>query len=95
MAEFTIFVGLFQDYEWAGVLAIIAAAITAAYILRMLAMAFLGPFNERWASLTDMRPAEVIGCTFLFAMILFMGLWPDPFVDRIAATVEGFPGIES
>jgi NADH-quinone oxidoreductase subunit M len=95
VAEFHIFVGLFEDYEWAGVLAIITATITAAYILRMLAMAFFGPFNERWSGITDMRPTEVMGATLLVTMILFMGLWPDPFVDRISSTIEGFPGIES
>jgi hypothetical protein len=26
-------------------------------------------------------------------MILFMGLWPDPFIDRISQTVEVIPGI--
>ena len=95
VAEFHIFVGLFEDYEWAGVLAVITATITAAYILRMLAMAFFGPFNERWDGLPDMRPTEVMGATLLVAMILFMGLWPDPFVDRISSAVGVFPGIES
>ncbi|MEX2238153.1 MAG: NADH-quinone oxidoreductase subunit M [Dehalococcoidia bacterium] len=95
VAEFHIFVGLFQDYEWAGVLAVLAATITAAYVLRMLAMAFLGPFNERWTRLPDMSVNEVMGASLLFAAILFMGLWPDPFVDRIASTIVGFPGIES
>ncbi|MPZ22135.1 MAG: NADH-quinone oxidoreductase subunit M [Dehalococcoidia bacterium] len=95
VAEFHIFVGVFQDYEWAGVLAILAAAITAAYILRMLAMAFLGPFNERWSRLPDMSPPELMGATLLFGAILFMGLWPAPFIDRIASTIVGFPGISS
>jgi NADH-quinone oxidoreductase subunit M len=94
IAEFHIFVGTFRaGYIWAGALGILAAAITATYILRMLAMAFFGPFNERWAALKDMRLAEQFGGAVLIFFLAFMGLWPAPFVDRIAATVSTLPGI--
>ncbi|MBI1886092.1 MAG: NADH-quinone oxidoreductase subunit M [Chloroflexi bacterium] len=94
VAEFHIFVGTFQaDYIWAGALGILAAAITATYILRMLAFAFFGPFNERWASLKEMRIGEQFGGAVLIFFIAFMGMWPMPFVDRIAATVSRLPGI--
>jgi len=62
IAEFHIFVGAFKSgYPWAGALGIVAAAITATYILRMLGMAFFGPFNERWAGLREMRLGEQFG----------------------------------
>ncbi len=88
VAEFHIFVGAFKTYPWAGALGILAAAITATYILRMLAMAFFGPFNERWAGLKEMRPGEQFGGALLIAFIVFMGVWPAPFIDRISETVE-------
>jgi NADH-quinone oxidoreductase subunit M len=94
VAEFHIFVGVFRaDYWWAGGLGILAAALTATYILRMLARAYFGPFNEKWEDLKEMRIGEQFAAALLIAMILFMGLWPDPFVDRISATVENIPGI--
>ena len=46
IAEFHIFVGTFQTYPCAGGLAIFGAGITAVYILRMLALSLLRPFNE-------------------------------------------------
>jgi len=93
IAEFHIFVGTFRTYPLFGALGVLAAAITATYILRMLAMAFFGPFNERWAHLKEMTPWETVGGALLIAFILLMGVWPTPFVDRIASSVLSLPGI--
>lgn len=94
VAEFHIFVGVFQaKYYWAGGLGILAAAITATYILRMLARAYFGPFNEKWESLREMRIGEQASALLLISMILFMGLWPAPFIDRISDSVQMIPGI--
>jgi NADH-quinone oxidoreductase subunit M len=93
VAEFHIFVGTFKTYPWAGILGIAAAAITATYILRMLAMAFFGPFNERWAELKEMRRGEQFGGALLIVFIAFMGIWPAPFIDRIADSVRAIPGV--
>ena len=91
VAEFHVFVGTFRTYPWAGVLAIIGAGITAVYIFRLLALSFFGSFNEeRWGSLKDMNKFEMAGGALLIVFILFMGLWPDAFVDRIAPTVTNF-----
>jgi NADH-quinone oxidoreductase subunit M len=88
IAEFHIFVGTFRTYPWAGALGVLAAAITATYILRMLAMAFFGPFNERWAQIREMRLGEQFGGALLIFFIAFMGLWPAPFIDRINDSVQ-------
>ena len=87
VAEFHIFVGTFKAYPVLGALAIFGAAITATYILRMLAMAFFGPFNEKWAKLTEMTRWEQAAGAVLIFFLLFMGLWPAPFIDRISSTV--------
>jgi len=87
VAEFHIFVGLFHTYPVFGALAIFSAAITATYILRMLTMAFFGPFNERWSGLVEMTRWEQAAGAILIAFILFMGIWPAPFIDRISHTI--------
>jgi NADH-quinone oxidoreductase subunit M len=87
VAEFHIFVGTFKTYPAFGALAIFGAAITAVYILRMLAMAFFGPFNERWADLKEMTRWEQAAGAVLIFFMLFMGLWPAPFIDRISDSV--------
>jgi NADH-quinone oxidoreductase subunit M len=93
IAEFNVFVGLFETYPALGALAILGAAITAVYILRMLALAFFGPPNEKWSTLKDVRPVELFGGALLVAFILLMGVFPAPFVDRISESVLQIPGV--
>ncbi|MBI2764583.1 MAG: NADH-quinone oxidoreductase subunit M [Chloroflexi bacterium] len=92
-AEFHIFVGTFRTYPLFGGIAIFAAALAAAYMLRMFSMVFWGPFNPRWSTLKDLRPVEAIAAGLLLGAILFMGLWWAPFTDRIGATVILLPGV--
>ena len=74
-----------------GALAILGAGITAVYIFRLLALSFFGSFNEeRWGGLKDMNKFEMAGGALLIVFILFMGLWPAPFVDRISPTIVNF-----
>jgi NADH-quinone oxidoreductase subunit M len=93
VAEFNVFVGTFETYPWAGALGIFAAAMTAVYILRMMSLSFFGPFNERWNELREMTRLELATATLLLAFLLFMGLWPAPFVDRISESVIALPGV--
>jgi NADH-quinone oxidoreductase subunit M len=93
VAEFNIFVGTFKTYPWAGALGIFAAMLTAVYILRMWSMAFFGPFNEKWNELVEMTYLERATAVLLLGAMLFMGLWPAPFVDRIQESVRHLPGV--
>jgi NADH-quinone oxidoreductase subunit M len=94
VAEFNVFVGLFQTYPALGALGILGAAITAVYILRMLAIAFFGPPNERWKDLVEMTRLEQAGGALLISFILLMGVFPSIFVDRISETVQLIPGVQ-
>ncbi len=93
VAEFNIFVGTFKTYPLFGALGVFSALITATYILRMFSFAFFGPFNARWSGLRDLLPTEVLAGSLLAGAIIFLGLWPSPFVDRIAQGLRGIPAI--
>jgi NADH-quinone oxidoreductase subunit M len=93
VAEFNVFVGTFRTYPALGALGILGAAITAVYILRMLALALFGPPNERWVDLKEMSRFEVAGGALLIAFIVLMGVFPSPFVDRISESVMQIPGV--
>jgi NADH:ubiquinone oxidoreductase subunit 4 (subunit M) len=67
--------------------------MTAVYILRMMAMSFWGPFNEQWNDLKEMTYLERATGVLMLAFLLFMGLWPAPFIDRIQETVRNLPGV--
>ena len=93
VAEFHIFVGAFRTYPWAGALGIFAAAMTAVYILRMMGMSMFGPVDEKWGELKEMTYLERGTAVLLLSFMLFMGLWPAPFIDRISETVASLPGV--
>ena len=78
IAEFMVFTGAFRTYLPLAVLAVVGAALTAVYILRLLARTFLGEADPRWDHLTDASPLEKgVGGVFVLILI-FVGLWPAP-----------------
>ena len=87
VAEFLVFVGTFRTYLPLGVLAVIGAAITAVYILRLLARAFFGPIDPKWEHLGDASRLEMGAAGILVVTLLFVGVWPMPFMDVINSGV--------
>ena len=83
VAELLVFMGLFQTYPILGVLGIIGAAITAVYILRLMAKVFFGPLSERWENETDASGLERFSTLILAAFIFLVGLFPFPFIRVI------------
>ena len=88
VAEFMVFTGAFRTYLPLAVLAVIGAAITAVYILRLLARTFFGEADPRWEHLTDASPVEkTVGAAFAL-ILLFVGVWPAPLTRVINTGVE-------
>ena len=83
VAELLVFLGLFQTYPVLGVLGIIGAAITAVYILRLLAKVFFGPIGEPWKDQTDASRLEGFSMAALAGFVLLVGLFPFPFIRVI------------
>ena len=88
VAELLVFLGLFQTYPILGVLGIIGAAVTAVYILRLLARAFLGPMDERYAGLSGASRLEGFSMLVLVGFIFLVGLFPFPFIEVIDTGVD-------
>ena len=88
VAEFMVFTGAFRTYLPLAVLAVIGAALTAVYILRLLARTFFGEADPQWEGLTDASPVEkTVGAAFVL-ILLFVGVWPAPFTRVINVGVE-------
>ncbi len=91
VAEFMVFTGVFRTYLPLAVLAVIGAALTAVYILRLLARTFFGDAAEPiagWANPTDASPVEkTVGAAFVL-ILLFVGIWPAPLTRVINVGVE-------
>ena len=88
VAEFLVFTGVFKTYLPLAVLAVIGAAITAVYILRLLAKTFFGPISPQWEHLTDASRIEIGATGMLAFVLLFVGVWPTPLMDVINAGVR-------
>ncbi len=87
VAEFLIFVGLFERYPLFGALGIAGAAITAVYILRLMATAFFGPANPKWATLHGPNRSETLAAVILCASIFAVGLFPSLLMPAISVGV--------
>jgi NADH-quinone oxidoreductase subunit M len=87
VAELLVFIGLFNTYPVAGVLGIIGAAITAVYILRLLAKVFFGPVGDQWRDQLNPSRLEGFSATVLVGFVLLVGLFPFPFIRVIDSGV--------
>ena len=95
IAEFMVFTGAFRTYLPLAVLAVVGAALTAVYILRLLARTFLGESDARWQDLTDSSPVEqAVGGAFVLILI-FVGVWPEPLMRVINVGVAVLPEYKS
>jgi NADH-quinone oxidoreductase subunit M len=92
IAEFMVFTGAFRTYLPLAVLAVIGAALTAVYILRLLARTFFGEGDVQWEHLTDASPVEkAVGGAFVMILI-FVGVWPEPLMRVINVGVNEILG---
>ena len=93
IAEFMVFTGAFRTYLPLAVLAVVGAALTAVYILRLLARTFLGEADAIWDHLTDASSVEKgVGGAFVM-ILLFVGIWPEPMMRVINQGVALVPGV--
>ena len=87
VAEFLVFAGLFQSYPWFGALAVLGAAITAAYMLRLMAAVFFGPPQQRWATLHDASRTETVALAILAGVLFAVGVFPSLLLPAISSGV--------
>lgn len=89
VSEALVFLGAFarpqfQTYVVIGSLGIL---LGAAYLLWMFMRVFLGPLNEEHAKLTDMNWRERLVLAPLCFLVIFLGVYPQPVLDLMGATV--------
>ena len=79
VAEFMIFLGAFKTYPLAGVLCVIAVAVTATYILRLMARVVLRPVRRALDRAARHAAQRVDQRGILVRRCCSMGLYPAPF----------------
>jgi NADH-quinone oxidoreductase subunit M len=89
VGEFLILIGTFRTHPIAAVVAATGVVFAAAYMLPMVQRVLYGPVDdEANRELTDIGMRERIVLIPALAMILLIGVYPGPFLERTSASVN-------
>ena len=92
IAELLVFIGAFRSEPLLGALGILGAAITAVYILRLVARVFFGQRDAQWDHLPDLTVRELAAGGALVIPIVLVGIYPAPFLDVLRPGVDAVLG---
>jgi NADH-quinone oxidoreductase subunit M len=89
IGEFLILLGTFGANVWAGVFAVSGVVLGAVYMLRVYQRMMFGPLtHEENKKLPDLSHREVVVFAPLLALMLVMGLYPNPLLSRMEKSIE-------
>ncbi|BAU48955.1 NADH:ubiquinone oxidoreductase subunit M [Sulfurifustis variabilis] len=89
VGEFLVILGAFQVSIWYALAAATTLVFGAAYTLWMYKRVIFGKVkNDHVAGLADASPREVVFLAALGLAVLLMGVWPQPFLEVMHASVE-------
>jgi len=89
VGEFLVILGAFEVSAWYAVLAATTLIFGAAYTLWMYKRVIFGAVaNDKVEGLSDATPREVFFLALLALAVLVLGLWPNPFLEVMHASVE-------
>ncbi|WP_134702530.1 NuoM family protein [Ammoniphilus sp. YIM 78166] len=88
ISEFMAFLGLFREMPIHAAIGTLGIILTAVYLLRAVLGTTYGPTPERWASLSDARPLEVLPMVIILGFILLIGVYPSVLSDPMQATLH-------
>jgi len=83
VAELLIFIAAFRTYPIVAILAIIGAAISAVYVLRLLGKVFWGPLRNDLDGVTDASTTTVLTSSVLVVFLLLWGIYPWPILKIV------------
>ncbi len=92
IGEFLVLFGAFQSEYVHTVYVVFSATgviLAAVYLLRMYQRVLFGPItNEKNKSLTDLNARELVVIIPILIFIVWLGIYPKPFLDKTTASVE-------
>ncbi|WP_246347249.1 complex I subunit 4 family protein [Desulfurispira natronophila] len=90
IGEFLIILGTFKYNVWLGVVAATTVLVGVSYILWMYQRVIFQKTNQLTEEFKDLNPREIIGLAPIVVLIIFMGVYPKPFIEKIEPTVENY-----
>ena len=88
VGEFLVLVGTFITHRWWAVVATTAIITGAIYLLWAYQRVFHGPAEGENRTVSDMSWRELAAVAPLLAGIVFLGVYPKPFFDRVNPSVD-------
>jgi NADH-quinone oxidoreductase subunit M len=89
IAEFPIFMGLWNSYPWIAIVAAISIVITASYIIRIIGSVFFGKLSDEYAGhVHDVNALDKIALVFLSAILVIVGVYPRIMVPMVESGVS-------
>ena len=89
VGEFLILLGTFEAYMWWVIPAALGIVLAAIYLLWAYQRVFQGPVtNDENASIKDLQPREWAMLTPLVVLIVAIGVYPKPFLERIEPAAD-------
>ncbi len=89
VGEFLVIMGSFQVNPWYAIIAALTLVFGAAYTLWMVKRVVYGKVtSEAVAALEDVNGREILFLSLLTGLVLWVGVWPNPILDVMHATVD-------
>jgi NADH-quinone oxidoreductase subunit M len=88
VGEFLTLIGGFRGARWWAVVAATGVIVAALYLLWAYQRSFHGPVTEANRGFPELRLREGLVMVPLIALILFLGIYPKPVLDRIEPSVK-------
>jgi NADH-quinone oxidoreductase subunit M len=89
VGEFLILLGAFKAKWWFGAVAVLGVIFGAAYFLWYYERSMFGPLGAAVkGTMSDLQPREKIIAVSLSVMILWIGLYPSPFLRIMNGSIQ-------
>jgi NADH-quinone oxidoreductase subunit M len=89
IAEFPIFMGVWQFRPYIAIIAGVSIVITASYVIRIITSVFFGPMPEEYADhIHDVTILDKVALVLLSAILIGIGVFPRVMVPMVESGVE-------
>jgi NADH-quinone oxidoreductase subunit M len=89
IGEFLVLLGTFLKNRWYAAVATTGVIFAAVYMLRMFQRVMFGKLDkEENQRLSDLSIREIVVLTPVVAMIILIGVWPQPFLAKMETSVN-------
>jgi NADH-quinone oxidoreductase subunit M len=89
IAEFPIFMGVWNTYPWIAIVAAISIVITASYIIRVIGRVFFGAIPVEFEGhFSDVTVLDKVALVFLSAILVAIGIFPILMVPMVQSGVN-------